>query len=139
MSPTTNKQIRLAGRPTGWVTDDNFTMTEEALPNVGDGQLLIRNIFMSVDPYMRGRMNDAKSYVPPFQVGEVLQAGVIGQVVESRNEAYAEGDYVTGMLGWENYSLSDGAQLGKVVPGNVPLSYYLGVLGMPGIPKSSAR
>jgi NADPH-dependent curcumin reductase CurA len=133
MSDTTNKQIRLASRPTGWVTNDNFAVTEEAVPSVGDGQILIRNIFMSVDPYMRGRMNDVKSYVPAFQIGEVLQAGVIGQVVASRNDAYAEGDYVTGMLGWENYSLSDGAQLGKVTPGDVPLSYHLGVLGMPGI------
>jgi len=133
MTEATNKQIRLASRPSGWVTEDNFTLTEEALPEVGDGQLLVRNIFMSVDPYMRGRMNDVKSYVPPFQIGEVLQAGVVGQVVASRHADYAEGDYVTGMLGWENYSLSDGAQLRTIEAGGVPLSYHLGILGMPGL------
>ncbi len=128
-----NKQIRLASRPSGWVTEENFTVTEEALPDPGDGQLLVRNIFMSVDPYMRGRMNDTKSYVPPFQIGEVLQAGIVGQVVSSNNADYAEGDYVVGMLGWENYSISDGAQLRKIEADAVPLSYHLGILGMPGM------
>jgi NADPH-dependent curcumin reductase CurA len=133
MSDSTNRQVRLASRPSGWVTEENFTLTEEALPEAGDGQVLVRNIFMSVDPYMRGRMNDTKSYVPPFQVGEVLQAGVVGQVTASNNADFAEGDYVVGMLGWENYSLSDGAQLRKIEAGTVPLSYHLGILGMPGM------
>lgn len=128
-----NKQIRLASRPSGWVKEENFTVTEEPVPEPEDGQLLVRNIFMSVDPYMRGRMNDTKSYVPPFQIGEVLQAGVVGQVEASRHPDFAAGDYVTGMLGWENYSISDGSQLRKVVAGAVPLSYYLGILGMPGM------
>ena len=130
---TTNKQVRLASRPSGWVTADNFTLTEESVPEVGQGQLLVRNIFMSVDPYMRGRMNKAKSYVPSFQVGEVLQAGVVGEVIASRNKDYAEGDFVSGMLGWENYSLSDGTGLHKVPKGPAPLSYHLGILGMPGM------
>ncbi len=130
---TTNKQVRLASRPSGWVTADNFTLTEEAVPEVGQGQLLVRNLFMSVDPYMRGRMNKAKSYVPSFQVGEVLQAGVVGEVTASSNKDYAEGDFVTGMLGWENYSLSDGTGLHKVPKGPAPLSYHLGILGMPGM------
>ena len=130
---TTNKQVRLASRPSGWVTADNFTLTEEAVPEVGQEQLLVRNLFMSVDPYMRGRMNKAKSYVPSFQVGEVLQAGVVGEVVASSNKDYAEGDFVTGMLGWENYSLSDGTGLHKVPKGPAPLSYHLGILGMPGM------
>ena len=133
MSETINKQIRLASRPSGWVTEENFTTTEEALPEPADGQLLLRNIFMSVDPYMRGRMNDTKSYVPPFAIGEVLQAGVVAQVVASNNADYAEGDYVVGMLGWENYSLSDGTQLRKIEAGTVPMSYHLGILGMPGM------
>jgi len=130
---TANKQVRLASRPSGWVTADNFTLTEEAIPEVGQGQLLVRNLFMSVDPYMRGRMNKAKSYVPSFQVGEVLQAGVVGEIIASRNKDYAEGDFVSGMLGWENYSLSDGTGLHKVPKGPAPLSYYLGILGMPGM------
>ncbi len=133
MPEATNKQIRLASRPTGWVTEDNFTVTEEALPEAGDGQLLVRNVFMSVDPYMRGRMNDTKSYVPPFQIGEVLQAGAVGQVVASNHADFAEGDYVTGMLGWENYSVSDGTQLRTIDAGALPLSYHLGILGMPGM------
>lgn len=130
---TTNKQVRLASRPSGWVTADNFTLTEEAVPEVGQGQLLVRNLFMSVDPYMRGRMNKAKSYVPSFQIGEVLQAGVVGEVIASRNKDFAEGDFVNGMLGWENYSLSDGTGLHKVPKGPAPLSYHLGILGMPGM------
>lgn len=130
---TSNKQIRLASRPSGWVTADNFTLTEEAVPEVGEGQLLVRNLFMSVDPYMRGRMNDVQSYVPPFQIGEVLQAGVVGEVAASRNPGYVEGDIVAGMLGWENYSHSDGAGLHKVARGSAPLSYHLGILGMPGM------
>jgi NADPH-dependent curcumin reductase CurA len=133
MPDSINRQIRLASRPSGWVTDENFTLTEEALPEAGDGQLVIRNVFMSVDPYMRARMNDVKSYVPPFQIGEVLQAGVVGQVVASNNADYAEGEYIVGMLGWENYSLSDGTQLRKVEAGAIPLSYHLGILGMPGM------
>ena len=103
------------------------------MPELGQGQLLVRNLFMSVDPYMRGRMNDAKSYVPPFQIGEVLQAEVVGEVIACRNEDYAEGDIVDGMLGWENYSLSDGTGLRKVPRDTAPLSYHLGILGMPGM------
>jgi NADPH-dependent curcumin reductase CurA len=133
MSGTINKQIRLASRPTGWVNEQNFRVTEEAVAEPGDSQVLVRNIFMSVDPYMRGRMNDTKSYVPPFQIGEVMQAGVVGQIVSSNNQNFAEGDFVTGMLGWENYSISDGTQLRKVPSGPAPLSYYLGILGMPGM------
>ena len=133
MPESSNKQIRLASRPSGWVTEENFTLTEEGLPEPGDGQLLVRNVFMSVDPYMRARMNDTKSYVPPFQIGEVLQAGVVGQIVASNIADYTEGDYVIGMLGWENYSLSDGAQLRKIDAAAVPMSYHLGILGMPGM------
>lgn len=133
MAEKTNKQIRLASRPHGWVGKENFTMTEEAVPVPGNGQVLVRNVFMSVDPYMRGRMNDIKSYVPPFQIGEVLQASVVGQVVGSHYDGISEGDYVTGMLGWENYSVCDGRLLKKVHPGLAPLSYHLGILGMPGM------
>ena len=87
-----NTQVRLASRPTGWVSQDNFEVTEADAAEPGDGEVLIRNVFMSVDPYMRGRMNDVKSYIPPFQVGEVLQAGVVGQVVASNFDGIAEGD-----------------------------------------------
>jgi NADPH-dependent curcumin reductase CurA len=133
VSNLVNRQIRLASRPSGWVQTDNFELTEEAAAEPADGELLVRNIYMSVDPYMRGRMNDTKSYVPPFQIGEVLQAGVVGQVMASRHDGFAEGDYVSGMLGWENYSISDGQGLHKLANTNVPLSWYLGILGMPGM------
>jgi len=128
-----NHQVRFKSRPKGWVSEDNFEFTAADIPTPGDGQLLIRNIYMSVDPYMRARMNDVKSYIPPFQIGDVLEAGVVGEVVESNNDKFAKGDYVTGMLGWEDYSLTDGAGLMKVDPNLAPLSYYLGILGMPGM------
>ncbi|MBT8078967.1 MAG: NADP-dependent oxidoreductase, partial [Gammaproteobacteria bacterium] len=133
MSETTNRQVRLASRPKGQVTEDNFEVVDGALPTLDDGQLLTRNIYMSVDPYMRGRMNEGRSYIEPFGIGKVCEAGVVAQVVSSRNTEYAEGDYVTGMLGWENYSVSTGAGLRKVEKSAVPLSYHLGILGMPGM------
>lgn len=128
-----NRQVRLASRPSGWVTPENFELVDADVGEPGDGEVLVRNIFMSVDPYMRGRMNDVKSYIPPFQVGEVLQAGVVGQVVASNYDGIDEGDHVTGMLGWENYSISDGRSLRKLPAGGAPLSWHLGILGMPGM------
>lgn len=128
-----NNQIVLASRPEGWVTQDNFKQVEGKIPDIGKGEILVRNLYLSVDPYMRARMNDAKSYVPPFQIDQVLEAGVVGEVVQSQNPKFKEGDVVVGMLGWENYSKSDGAGLLTVERGLVPLSYYLGVLGMPGM------
>ncbi len=128
-----NQQIILNSRPDGWPAPENFKLIEAKIPKIGDGEILVRNLYMSVDPYMRARMNDAKSYVPPFQIGKVLEAGVVGEVVKSRNSKFKEGDVVVGMLGWENYSKSDGADLLTVERGPVPLSYYLGILGMPGM------
>ncbi len=128
-----NKQVRLSSRPSGWVTPDNFELTEATTGEPGDGEVLVRNIFLSVDPYMRSRMNDIKSYIPPFQIGEVLQAAVVGQVVASNFDAIAEGDFVMGMLGWENYSICDGRLLRKLPQSSAPLSWHLGILGMPGM------
>lgn len=128
-----NKQVCLASRPSGWVTPENFSVREAEVGEPGDGEVLVRNLFMSVDPYMRGRMNDVKSYIPPFQLGEVLQAGVVGEVVSSQYDELSKGDYVTGMLGWENYSIADGRTLRKLPPGKAPLSWHLGILGMPGM------
>jgi NADPH-dependent curcumin reductase CurA len=91
-----NKQILLASRPTGWVAESNFMLAESEPGSPADGEVLVRNIYMSVDPYMRGRMNDMKSYIPPFQVGEVLQAGVVGQVLESKFDGIHAGDHVMG-------------------------------------------
>ncbi len=128
-----NRRVLLASRPEGPVTRDNFELDEQAVPDPGDGQLLIRNLYMSVDPYMRGRMNDVESYISPFQVGQPLEAGVVGRVARSRHPAFREGDHVSGLLRWEEYSTSDGQGLHKVDPDLAPLSYYLGILGMPGM------
>lgn len=131
--PESNQRVILKSRPEGWVTPDNFALETAPARDPGDGELLIRNVYLSVDPYMRGRMNDAKSYIPPFEVGEPLQGGVVGQVAASRNPAFSEGDWVSGMLGWENYSISNGEGLQKVDRELAPLSYHLGILGMPGM------
>ena len=89
-----NREIRLAARPKGFPKDGDFELAETPIPEPGDGEVLVRNVYMSVDPYMRGRMNDRKSYVPSFQVGEPLQGGAIGQVIESKSDALAAGDWV---------------------------------------------
>jgi NADPH-dependent curcumin reductase CurA len=128
-----NQQIQLASRPKGTPTLDNFRFVETETPTPGVGQLLVRTLYISVDPYMRGRMNDAKSYVPPFAVGEVITGGVAGQVVESRHSEFQAGDYVVGNLGWQNYTLSDGTGLHKVQSSDAPLTASLGILGMPGL------
>lgn len=130
---TTNQRVLLASRPKGWPTADNFRFDEVPTPEPGDGQVLVRNVYLSVDPYMRGRMNDAKSYIAPFELDQPLQGGVVGQIAASRNDAFAEGDWVSGMLGWERFSLSDGRELVKVAAGLAPLSYHLGILGAPGM------
>lgn len=129
----TNKQILLKSRPAGWVTPDNFEVAEVAIPEPAKGEMLLQNIFMSVDPYMRGRMNDVPSYIPPFQIGEPCQAGVVAKVVASNEGPYPEGTYLSGMGLWSNYMTSNGEGFQPVQAGLVPLSYYLGILGMPGM------
>ena len=129
----TNRRVLLKSRPQGPVTPGNFALDERRVQEPADGQILVRNLYMSVDPYMRGRMNDVESYIPPFELGQPLEAGVVGRVVQSRHPRFREGDHVSGMLRWEEYSTSDGKGLQKVDPALAPLSYYLGVLGMPGM------
>jgi NADPH-dependent curcumin reductase CurA len=128
------RQIVLASRPSGWPTEDNFAVTEAGQPELADGQVRVRNLFMSVDPYMRGRMNDTKSYVPPFQLGEPLQGGAIGSVVESRSPDLAEGDLVLHSLGWRDEAVLPARHAQKIaaLEGLSP-SVYLGVLGMPAL------
>ena len=126
------RQIVLASRPSGWPTDDNFALTEADRPDLADGQVRVRNLFMSVDPYMRGRMNDVKSYVPPFRLGEPLEGGAIGAVIESRSPDLAQGDLVLHMLGWRDEAVLPARQARKVTAGGgLSPSAYLGVLGMP--------
>jgi NADPH-dependent curcumin reductase CurA len=129
----TNRSILLVRRPKGMPTHDDFRMVEGPVPEPGDGQLLIRTLYLSVDPYMRGRMNETKSYVPPYPLNEVIQGGVVGQVAASRHPGFAEGDIVVGMLGWSDYNLSDGRGLQRVDPAVAPITTALGVLGMPGL------
>jgi len=128
-----SREIRLAARPRGVPQPSDFALAEVELPDPGDGEVLIRNAYVSVDPYMRGRMNDAKSYVPPFQVGEPLSGGAVGKVVASRNTQWPEGSWVVHMLGWREAAISDGAGLLPADPSLAPVSTALGVLGMPGL------
>ncbi len=126
------RQIVLASRPSGWPTAANFALTETDQPELADGQVRVRNLFMSVDPYMRGRMNDVKSYVPPFRLGEPLEGGAIGTVIESRSPDLATGDLVLHMLGWRDEAVLPAGQARKVTPAHgLSPSAYLGVLGMP--------
>ena len=124
-------QIVLAKRPTGDVGLDCFREEKVTLPALGDGQVLIRQRFLSLDPYMRPRMTEARSYTPPFELDKPLTGGSVGEVVESRNPAFAKGDTVMGLLNWATYTTHDGKTLRKFDPAGLPLSAYLGVLGMP--------
>ena len=132
---TMNREVHLKRRPVGMPVEEDFEVVETKMPEPGDGEFVVRNIWMTVDPYMRGRMMDRKSYVPPFQVGEVLDGGSVGQVVRSRNSAFSEGDYVCGFAsgGWREYNRTAGMMFNKVDPSIAPLQCYLGVLGMPGM------
>jgi NADPH-dependent curcumin reductase CurA len=132
----TNKQIHLDNRPDGEATASNFKLVTAQTPALADNQVLVRHHYMSLDPYMRGRMNDAKSYAQPQPVGQVFQGGTVGEVVESKHPKYAVGDKVVGFGGWQEYSVVDGSQPGalkKVDTTHVPLSHYLGAVGMPGV------
>ncbi len=129
----TTREIRLASRPEGAPTPENFELAEVELPEVGEGEVLVRNSYLSVDPYMRGRMRDVKSYIPPFELGEVLQGGAVGQVVSSRNDAVDEGAWVQSLQGWREHYMSNGDGLLPVDPSLAPVSTALGVLGMPGL------
>ncbi|MFE9652158.1 NADP-dependent oxidoreductase [Micromonospora sp. NPDC006431] len=130
---STNREIHLASRPQGWPTPDNFRLVETEVPTPGPGQLVVRNQFISVDPYMRGRMNDVKSYVPPFALDAPLDGGAVGEVVASEADGFAPGDTVLHGLGWREYALVDAKVARQVDPNLAPLSVYLGVLGMTGL------
>ena len=131
-----NHQILLDNRPTGEAVASNFKLVEAATPELQEGQVLVRHHYLSLDPYMRGRMNDSKSYAQPQPLGAVMQGGTVGEVAESRNPKYAVGDKVVGFGGWQDYSVVDANQPGalkKVDTTHVPLSHYLGAVGMPGV------
>ncbi|PKW17177.1 NADP-dependent oxidoreductase [Saccharopolyspora spinosa] len=126
-------EIRLASRPKGWPTSENFDIVEVDAPQPGNGELLVRNLWMSVDPYMRGRMNAGKSYVPPFEVGKALQGGAVGEVVASNAAGFQPGDFVLHNFGWRDYAAFGAKHAVKVDPQAAPPSAYLYVLGMPGM------
>lgn len=126
------REIRLASRPKGWPTDETFEFADVELPSPGAGEVLVRNVFMSVDPYMRGRMNDVKSYVPPFQVGAALEGGAIGEVVESGVDNVAPGDLVLHNAGWRSHAVISQFTKLQTIEGVSP-SHFLGALGMPAL------
>lgn len=131
-----NQQILLDNRPEGEAAVSNFKLVETETPALQEGQVLVRHHYLSLDPYMRGRMNDGKSYAAPQPLGEVMLGGTVGEVVESRHAKFQPGDKVVGMGGWQLYSVVDGnapGMLRKVDTTHVPLSYYLGAVGMPGV------
>jgi NADPH-dependent curcumin reductase len=130
---TKNRQIVLVSRPSGEPTQDNFKLLEEEIPTPGQGQLLLRTIYLSLDPYMRGRMNAGPSYAPPVEIGEVMEGRAVCQVVETNLPEYQRGELVFAPIGWQEYALSDGAGVRRVDPSLGPISYALGVLGMPGL------
>ena len=128
-----NRQILLASRPQGAVTPGNFKLVETPLAPLADGEVRVRNHYLSLDPYMRGRMNDSKSYAAPQPLDQVMIGGTVGEIVESKHPKFAAGDKVVGMFGWQEYGTSNGKDLHKVDDTHVPLSAYLGAVGMPGV------
>jgi NADPH-dependent curcumin reductase CurA len=128
-----SREIRLKSHPEGIPKKSDFELAEVPVPEPGGNQLLVKNLYMSVDPYMRGRMIDRKSYIPPFQIGQTLEGGSVGEVLESKNDQFNPGDIVVSFLGWREFFVSDGTGLTKIDPGNAPVQTYLGTLGMPGL------
>jgi len=128
-----NVQVTLANRPTGWVQESDLKIVESDIPKPGPGQVLVKNLYLSLDPYMRGRMNAGPSYAANVAIGQVMVGGTAGEVVESNNPNFNHGDFVTGYFGWQQYGVSNGDELRKIDPKLVPLSAYLGAVGMPGL------
>src|ERR1051325_10252443 len=127
------KEIRFASRPAGMPSAENFQLVETELPELGEGGVLLRTLYISVDPYLRGRMRPGRSYIPPFEVGDVISSGAVAEVVESRAPQFQKGDIVTGMLGWRLFNVVNASELRKIDPQVAPVTTSLGVLGMPGL------
>ena len=128
-----NRQITLAARPVGFPRATDFKLVEAPMPEPKEGEFLVKSLYLSVDPYMRGRMNDAKSYAQPVQIGEVMVGGVVAKVIESQHPDFAVGDIVEYRFGWQEYAVSDGREVRKIDPDLAPISTAVGVLGMPGM------
>ena len=129
----TNRRVLLQRRPNGMPVAADFAIVDAPLPEPGDGQVLLRGIYLSLDPYMRGRISGVRSYAKPTELGEVIEGRVVGQVMRSRDPALREGDYAAGGYGWQTHSAVDGAGLTKLDPAAAPISTALGILGMPGL------
>ena len=128
-----NRQVTLAARPDGFPKSTDFALVETSLPRPGAGELLSRTIYLSLDPYMRGRMNASLGYAKTVDIGEVMVGGTVGQVVESNLDGYSPGDFILGANGWQDYAISDGVGVRKLDPAQAPISTAVGVLGMPGL------
>jgi hypothetical protein len=134
MSQARNRQWRLARRPVGMVSEADFEFREEPLPRPGDGEMLVRNLYLSFDPAMRGWMEDRKSYIPPVALGDVMRAGCVAQVVESKLAGFAAGEFVQGLFGWQEWALAGaGLRAATKIPPGTPLTWPLGVLGITGL------
>jgi NADPH-dependent curcumin reductase CurA len=128
-----NRQITLAARPTGLPKESDFRLVESPIPTPGPGEVLVRTLYLSLDPYMRGRMNDSKSYAPPVQIGEVMVGGAVGRVEQSNDPAFQPGDIVFANTGWQDYAIVKGKELRKLDPSFAPITTALGVLGHIGL------
>jgi len=133
MSEPMNPQILLKSYPTGAPQESDFALVETAIPEPRDGEVLNRIIYLSLDPYMRGRMSDRESYATPAELGKVMMGSTVSQVVKSKHPQFSDGEFVVGYDGWQAYGISQGASLRKLDPNQVPLSYALGITGMPGM------
>src|SRR3954465_7765734 len=128
-----NKRVVLASRPVGAVSEANFRIEEAPVPKLAEGEVLVRNLWLSLDPYMRGRMNDTKSYAAKQEIGEVMVGQTVGEVVESRSPKYKQGEHVLTPFGWQHYGCSDGKGFSRIDTSRAPAQAFLGVLGMPGV------
>lgn len=131
--PSLNRQFKLAARPVGFPKESDFALVDQPMPAPGEGQVLVRSTYWSVDPYMRGRITGVRTYADPVNLGDVMQGGAVGQVVESKAQGLAAGDFVTGMWGWQEFAVEDAKSVRKLDPAIAPVSTALGVLGMPGM------
>ena len=128
-----NRQVVLAARPVGYPQEEDFQIRDAPMPTLGERQVLVRNLWLSLDPYQRGRMSDAPSYTASTEIGDVMTGGTVGRIVASNSGDFATGEIVQGQLGWQDYAVSNGANLRKLDPSQAPISTALGVLGMPGL------
>jgi NADPH:quinone reductase len=133
MTPLKQKEIHLANRPKGMPSKEDFNFVEREVPTLIENQILVRTLFLSVDPYMRGRMQDAKSYIAPFELNKVIVGGVVAEVVESRSDSFKQGDVVIGNLNWSEYTVATEKEIRKIDPKIAPITTHLGILGMPGL------